>query len=98
MFHLLILSKIVAKECFHELPPPLPIGLLVQVRVIPLGSVKMAGAHLFTWLETFIINMYFKTIYKVMYFVLNKYSMSFISSLFLKNVLCREMIHIDVIC
>ena len=55
MFHLLILSKIVAKERFHELPPPLPIGLLVQVRVIPLGSVKMAGAHLFTWLETFII-------------------------------------------
>ena len=44
MFHLLILSKIVAKERFHELPPPLPSG-----------SVKMAGAHLFTWLETFII-------------------------------------------
>jgi len=51
MFHLLILSKIVAKERLHELPPPLPIGLLVQVRVIPLGSIKKAGDHLFTtWL------------------------------------------------
>ena len=51
MFHLLILSKIVTKERLRELPPPLPIGLLVQVSVIPLGSVKMAGAHLFsTWL------------------------------------------------